>query len=166
MACARGFINVELGLGTAGFDIASIKDMREFMSDMNVDSPLETNNVFTLDLAGATWRDGAFYSNGRITKQPRYVRDQKVLPLMGVIEFLVNILQRESKLPGILARLEEAAAKHAKDADFMFSVMNHVTLAMEAMITDGWVKASYDPSLPLAPVGGGSSQVRWNRDQK
>lgn len=47
-------------------------------------------------------------------------------------------------------------------ADFILSALQ----ALEAMVTDGWLTASYDPSMPLQGFKNVTSAIHWNRDAK
>ena len=60
--------------------------------------------------------------------------------------------------------LNAVAVKRANDPKYAADVLSQVIPAMEAMVTDGWVTASLDPNLPLAPVTGGGQWLRWNKE--
>lgn len=160
-----GFIDEDLTLGIAGFSIDQIKDLGDFMSEVHVEPILSSNNVFELDLTGARWQDRALYQKGRVVKGASYVRDGRILPLIGVIELVVNILQQDSKITGIFGRIQALAEKHKDDEAFMFQYILQIPQALEALITDGWVKASYDPLLPLPPTPERYTYLTWNTDQ-
>ena len=161
-----GFIDEDFQVGIAGFSITSIKQMGEFLSDMTETSALASHNVFRLDLAGAIRSDAAHYSGGEISRKKCYVRADRLLPIEGVFDFLLYILQRESKLPDILRRIRNEVPKHANDALFQTSVLPFLSQGLEALIADGWVRATYDSKLPLVPLNPEIVHVHPNTDNR
>jgi hypothetical protein len=141
-----------------------MKQMGEFLGAVEPESPVEKNNVFRLDLVGAERRDTAHYGLGEITRNKSYVRNGKVLPVQSVFEFLLYVLMRESEIPNILALINREAAKHREDPAFLQGVLPWLPQGLEAMISDGWVEASYDAKLPLVPLGREARHVKWNTD--
>jgi flavin-dependent dehydrogenase len=161
---AGGFVDEDFQVGIAGFSITSMKQMGEFLGAVEPESPVEKNNVFRLDLVGAERRDTAHYGLGEITRDKSYVRNGKVLPVQSVFEFLLYVLMRESEIPNILALINREAAKHREDPAFLQGVLPWLPQGLEAMISDGWVEASYDAKLPLVPLGREARHVKWNTD--
>lgn len=159
-----GFIDEELGIGIGGYGLASIKESHHFLADLAYDSPLEKYNVFTLDLKGATVKDRASYLEGRVSKTKCFTRDGKVLPMRGAFEVLVKILERESRLKSIVAMLDQLSKEYAEDKGFQRNILSQVTTALEAMVDDGWIKASYDPHHALARVHSGFVGFHQNQD--
>ncbi len=159
-----GFIDDDAGLGPAGFSINQVKEMGLFFGGVTTTSVLTKNNVFKLNLNGASWSDRASYSSGEVTKSPSYKRGQKTLPVTSVIETAVGILERNSSIADILANIEFLVRQHHDDQDYMTRVVTRLPEALEAMITDGWVTASYDPSLPLPPEPPQLVSMHWNTD--
>ena len=155
-----GFINQDLRIGVGGFDIGSALKMGEFLSDLDVELATERNNVFRLDLKGATWRETAVYHEGRIHKETCYVRGERILPVYSQVGLLVDMLQRESRYPALMQGL----AQMAKSDPFAAQVLPIASETFEAMINDGWIKASYDPKLPLYKRNRESGTIRPNRD--
>jgi len=158
-----GFIDEDLTVGAGGFNLLSIRSSTDFLTDLATDSPLEENNVLKLDLAGATWQDGASYSEGRVSKSPCYVRDGKVLPLRGHFGILVQLLQRETSLPKIVEAMDHMAKARAADPVAM-TFLSMLPEAMEGMIRDGWITASYDPKQPRAMLTNSGAGFHLNRD--
>jgi len=159
-----GFISGDLGIGTGGFSLNEIRSMGAFLSEMPSVSLLENNNVFKLNLEGATQENRPRYLEGQVIPSPCYVRGSKVLPILGPFSLLISVLENFSKLPQIVQTIVEIARLKKGDVLFEKTVMPNVTQAMEAMITDGWIEASYDPSLPLMPITRGFEHSRKNRD--
>jgi flavin-dependent dehydrogenase len=160
-----GFIGIDSQVGAGGFDLRGIKGMAKYMGATPAKSVLETHNIFRLNLAGATWRDGAAYRGGKVEQLPRYIRGEKVLPIRGAFQLLLNILQLEHRMPGIVARLNSIQKAKAGDDSFDTQVMANVAQSFEAMVEDGWVIPSYNPELPLSPLLAGFNQVKRNEDE-
>ena len=141
-----GFIDEGLAIGTGGYSLETVRGLGRFLNDVPTESPLEQNNIYKLNLDGATWRDRAHYRDGRVIKDPCYVRGERVLPLRGAFDLLVGILQKSQRLPDIMDALNAVAVKRANDPKYAADVLSQVIPAMEAMVTDGWVTASLDPN--------------------
>ena len=159
-----GFIDDDAGVGPAGFSLDQVKELADFLGDIEYSEVITQSNVFKLDLSGAIWRDRASYANGSILKSPAYVRGEKVLPLTGVFEATVGILERNSNVSDIVANIQHLAKAHYQDAEYMAHVVVRIPEALEALIQDGWVKASYDPSMPLPPKPHRAASMQWNHD--
>ena len=155
-----GFINQDLRVGAGGFSISAVRSMGGFLSDLDVELATERNNVFKLDLKGATWKETAVYHEGRVHKEACYVRGERTLPLFSQVMMLVDLLQGESSYPALMRRLEDLAKTNA----FVAQALPEVPDTLEAMVSDGWIKASYDPRLPLLKRNRESRTIRPNRD--
>ncbi|RYG24911.1 hypothetical protein EON82_09050 [bacterium] len=155
-----GFINADLRIGTGGFTIGSTLKIGERLSDMDVQLELERNNILKLDLKGATWKEVAVYHEGRVYKEACYVRGERMLPVYNQVGMLVDLLQQESRYHVLMRHLEELAKRDV----FVRSVLPDVPETLEAMINDGWIKASYDPSLPVLKRDREGRAIRTNTD--
>lgn len=155
-----GFITSDLRIGTGGFNISHALKIGEFLSDLDVQLSLEKNNVLKLNLAGATRKEVAVYHQGRVFREECYMRGDRILPLHSQILMLVDVLQEESRYPFIMRRITEIA----KQSAFVAHVLPEVPETLEAMISDGWIDASYDPRLPLMKRSKESRTIKPNRD--
>ena len=153
MVAQGGFIDEDLYIGNGGIEIAGIRDFAEFLYGDTPSNPLSQNNVFELDTEGAVPYDRAVYVEGRVRNAPCLLRGNKLLPLENAFFFWCEVLKRDSELPGILSLWQLIRDNHKEDPDFKSVVDSQMTATLEAMILDGWVKASYNPELPLIPVG-------------
>jgi len=156
-----GFINEDLSIGTGGYSLSLIKRSGEYLSELAAERPLDHNNVLKLDLAGATWRDRARYYAGRVLRDGCYAREGRILPIRDMFEFVLGLLQRESRWPVIIDLAEQEAGRRKDDGVFMNLVLPRVPQAIEAMILDGWIKVSYDPALPIIPLEDNSNSLHW-----
>jgi len=155
-----GFINQDLRIGTGGFSISGARKLGEFLSDLDVELAVERNNVFRLNLEGATRKATAVYYEGNVYKEESYVRGDRVLPLFSQVLMMFEFLQQESRLPQLMGLLQNLAKTDA----FVAQALSEVPDTLEAMVTDGWVVASYDPSLPLLRRSRENRMIHLNYD--
>lgn len=140
-----GFINTDLRIGTGGFSLVAALKIGEFLSDLDVDLAIDRNNVLRLNLDGAKKKEVAVYHQGRVYRETGYVRGDRVLPVYSHVGMLVEFLRKEPRYPVLLRQLQQLAPQEP----FVAQVLPLVPETLEAMISDGWITASYDPSLPL-----------------
>ena len=100
------------------------------------------------------------YHEGRVHKETCYVRGERRLPVYSQVGLLIDLLQQESRYPVLMERLREMARQDS----FVAQVVPIAGETLEAMISDGWIKASYDPRLPLLKRSRESRVVRPNTD--
>lgn len=155
-----GFITHDLRIGTGGFNIPHALKIGEFLSDLDVDLSIEKNNVFGLNLVGAEQKEIAVYHKGRVYRETSYVRGERSLPVYSHVGMLVELLQQEPRYPMLMQRLTSLAKK----SPFVAQVLPLVPETLEAMISDGWIDASYDPKLPLMKRSRESRTIRPNQD--
>lgn len=158
-----GFIEDDLTIGTGTFSLNGVRALGDVMYETDMPKPLLENNVFELDLKGASYFDRARYENGRVVPTPSYRRDGKVLPVDGVFEPVLNVLQREKRLEGIVNAFK-SMGQMATDEQQRTAIVVAALSALEALVFDGWVKASHDPNQPLLDLAVGYGAIHWNRD--
>ncbi len=159
-----GFIDEELRIGIGGFGLAAIKESQAFLADLYFESPLEKFNIFKLNLSGAESKNRASYLDGRVNKTTCYHRNNRVLPLRGVFELLVKVLENESRLPFIVQTLNLYAQQNAKNPYIAQHILPQIAPALEAMVRDGWVTGTFDSKQPLANLSSGFSGFHANTD--
>lgn len=156
-----GFITQDLRIGAGGFTLTATRKVGEFLSDLDVEFAVERNNVFRLNLKDAARNDVAVYYQGRIHKESAYIRGDRTLPLFSQVLMVVEMLQKECRLPHFMRMLEELAQKDA----FVAATYPDVLDTLEALVSDGWVTATYDPRLPLVVRNRESRTIKWNTDR-
>jgi flavin-dependent dehydrogenase len=161
-----GFIDDDHVAGTATLSLSALKGLGTYLTPMEIDSPLGANNVFKLNLEGATLVNRAKYELGGVRRFTAYQRDGKVLPLEGVFDMLFHLLGRYSTLDEIVAELNRLAIAHKNDEEFQTWYINRVPVAFEAMIVGGWVDATLDPSKRVMPVSSQTRVMHWHIDSK
>ncbi len=152
---------MEIGIG--GFGLRTVRRSGEYLSDLDAGSPLESNNILRLDLNGAESKEVAAYLDGGVVKIKCFTRDGRVLPVRGQVGLLLELLAREPRMPAIIQQLQALERQHPTHP-----VWEDMRAAgadtLEAMIRDGWIKASYDPGLPLVRLDS-SRGFQRNRDR-
>ena len=159
-----GFINEDEETGSSGFSLDQIKQLGEFISDLQDDGILQRNNVFRLDLGGASWKERAHYQDGGIVRTEAYIRGERTLPLRGAFGFLVDALQRDPTLAGLIVRIRDYAEGFRHDEELRTRIIHNILQSLEALVSDGWVRASHDPSQPLEDLRVQSRGIHWNHD--
>lgn len=159
-----GFIDDDQTAGTAGFSLSAIRGLSKFISPLGVEDPLAKNNVFQLNLEGAKLEQRARYDAGRVHRYDAYTRDGKLLPILGVFEVLVRMLQRDGTLAGIFGQMSELRKANAGDEDFKVWILNRIPTSLDAMITGGWVIPSYNPKFNVASRSGDLQSLHWHTE--
>ncbi|MHB8636854.1 MAG: NAD(P)/FAD-dependent oxidoreductase [Fimbriimonadaceae bacterium] len=158
-----GFIDDDLNAGTATLSLTAIKGLAQFMTPMSIDHPLTKNNTFKLRTEGATFLKRAAYENGAVQQYDAYERDGKLLPLVGVYKVIVDMLRRVSTLSDIGREFHRLKLANPGNERFKTYVLDRVPVAFEALIAGGWIKASRNPTLPLAPINP-FVPMHWHED--
>lgn len=160
-----GFITDSASIGAAGFGISQVRALNNLITDQPDESVLSKNNHFVLDLDGATWKERPYYANGTVGKYATWERGNRVLPQVGALAMVVDLLKESPRLSDLLMKMRTLATEKAGDATFMETFIMAIPESLEAMILDGWVKASHDPRYPLVSPPKQNVGIYWNQDQ-
>ncbi len=143
-----GFADEISGVPFAGsYRISAMKDFTERFSGTKGSWAVQVNNIFELDTTGASEEVVAVYDQGRVLKIPCLIREGKTLPKHLMYGVVYNSLLQEKEIQLLAERFMFEAYKSRMPASAQTS--EFCTEALEALVTEGWVKASYDPKLPL-----------------
>jgi flavin-dependent dehydrogenase len=143
---------VQLGPpGLGGFSLSATSWVVNEFGENVPDWQITQNNLFDLDLEGAEKVEMAAYMENHIRRLPCYRRDSKVMPDLGPYRHLIETLKRSNRLDSVMAAV---ARVRNSPADFAGLTGKDVLEALEAMIHDGWVRASRDPAVPLLQLKG------------
>jgi hypothetical protein len=144
-----GFVNEHLGYASAGaFDVRAIKTFQQEISAQTPEWNVFKYNVFRLDTEGAERKDRAHYERGSVEKVRCIVRGNKLLPLMGYFQVVMRAIKWDSRLPKVLENFEVLRTTTRPDIpSYEWRVL--CLQVLEAMIAEGWVVPSLDPSLPM-----------------
>ena len=160
-----GFIDNDANLGPAGFSIDQVKTLGTFLAEVPTDSVLKTCNVFKLNRQGAFEKPRAHYGQGFVSETRCLVRGSRVLPLVGIFEFVTDVLKEASTTSEIAEVLKRKIAEQNNDQGFINEVIGRVPHAIEAMTSDGWIVATYDPATPLRDLPERVARIlKWNED--
>jgi flavin-dependent dehydrogenase len=110
------------------------------------------NNIFELNVADASGDTVAFYDRGRVRRLECLRRGEQIWPLNGIYKCIYTALcSRETEIELLAERFifELRREKIPISADSAKICLE----TLEALVTEGWVKASYDPKVPLLDVG-------------
>ena len=142
-----GFINEDLTAGLAGLALPLLREIGDYLGESDPNLVVARSNVFKLRLEGATEETRADYKMGRVLPVRCLVRDGKVWPLAGYYGLWHRWLSQSMSVADLILELRCQAEKdNPRDQG---SAMYQMVVALEALISDGWVDASRDPSQPL-----------------
>ena len=147
-----GFSDELNGLPFSGtYTLTAIKAFTSRFGNKDTSWFVYDNNLFDLDVADATKDTVALYENGRVRQLECLRKGEQILPLNGIYKCIHKALTREREIEP----LAERCIFEIQKAGFPMSAdMARICLeAIEALVTEGWVKASYDPNIPLLDVG-------------
>jgi len=143
-----GFAEEASGLPFAGtYTITAIKLFTSKFAAEDEQWAVFRNNVFQLDLDGAEKTQVAQYEFGRVKKVDCYRKGPRIWPLDKVYKFVFNALNREQEILLLAERFMYEARKDGVPAGD--SLAQSCIEALEGLVAEGWVRASYDPSVPL-----------------
>jgi len=135
----------------ANWNLGIVKHTIDRFSDASVEWQIAKYNTFRLNLAGAEQEYVSFYNGGRITPIRCYVKGTVQLPLQGLFELMVEVLGRYSDLREIADVVWDVCQKNVFGDNPQASFASAIEV-LEAMVTDGWVTATRNPSRPLLKV--------------
>ncbi|MDR3690605.1 MAG: NAD(P)/FAD-dependent oxidoreductase [Fimbriimonas sp.] len=158
-----GFIDEDLSTGVGGFSLLTVKGLSTVLADLPQRDPLSENNMFKLNLAGASVKERAEYSNGGIKACKCYVRGAKVLPVDGRFKMVIGMLQRSSSMDHIIPMITQFVESFP-DSNVRYRAFTKTMEAFEALIADGWVIASCDPNKQLYRIEYHDQTIRLNKD--
>lgn len=159
-----GFSNEVLGqAGIGGCSLAAIKTVREFFGTEQFPWVANNANVFTLTLDGATRQEAPHYDSGRVQRAQVLVRDGKVLPLVDFYNLWYTLLARESLIEKWLPHLV-GAIRQTLPAEHLQMGFYRAFEALEALVGEGWVRASLDPTRNRLDISSQKSEIMyWDR---
>ena len=143
-----GFADEVPGLAFAGtFEIKAIKGLLGRFGGEEAGWAVRSKNVFKLNSEGAHQEFQALYHNGRVHQTPSLRRGANTLPIVGTYKYVYNALKRENEIQMLAERFMYESERDGRPASQ--DVATKCLETLEALVSEGWVKASYDPSLPL-----------------
>ncbi len=160
-----GFSTEQAGLASVGsFDLASAKQLLERFDERGrkVGMLIDGKNTFRLNLAHATKSTTGVLRDGRIVMADSYERGGRTLVVTGVTGAVVRALEQASEFGAIRRLLTGFFRSVGEDPD---RGLNMAVQALEVMVEEGWVLASYDKKYPRLQVRfEGSRQMRSSEE--
>ena len=156
-----GFIDEEFAIGLAGFSLDQVKDLGSHLMDVQPTALVESNNVFQLNLAGASRIDRAIYPLGEVKRSPCLERDGRILPILGCTDLILHLLSKFKTRPEIVGGLIEVAQRYSTNETFVTQVLAPFEIALEGMISDGWISASNEPGFAMSPFPNNRNVLEW-----
>jgi hypothetical protein len=143
-----GFIEEDMGVaGLATLRLDQVHQIGQRFSRTPPVSSLDGFNLFVLNLKGAEEISIARFADGRISAVKALKRDNKVLPLSGYFQWVIEGLRNSPQLDIMIQYLMTETAKRGIAFDNPFHA--RVTETLEAMVRDGWVKPKVMAGVPL-----------------
>jgi hypothetical protein len=110
---------------------------------------ISKNNLFSLNLAGAGQVDIALFHEGAIEKVPALAREGRILPARGVYRFLVQALTQSNRVDHLMTQIKSDWCRRPEAGQ---NGWRTAIEGLEAMVNDGWVRATFTPELPRFKV--------------
>lgn len=133
-----GFIDEDLGVGgSAGFSFNALHHIANRLSDEESRLASGGFNGFVLNLQGAKKVDLPHYETGRVLPVPAYRRDGKLLPLDGLIAWIVKGLEQNPRLENLMGFLEFTLPRIG--IEFTPAIRAGIVETLEAMVRDEWI---------------------------
>jgi flavin-dependent dehydrogenase len=161
-----GFIDADrVGTEVGSFTLGAVKLMASRFLSTKPRYEIEGNNTFHLDLENSEECWGARLDNGRIYRHRTHHKNGKFLPEFGVYEALIKATRSGTTSTKLLNSIGENTARAGLSPEQTSSIIQETFVALEAMVCDGWIKATYDPAIPpIEGTPGGDSMIHANRD--
>ncbi|MFI4883160.1 MAG: NAD(P)/FAD-dependent oxidoreductase [Phycisphaerales bacterium JB064] len=109
---------------------------------------LQQFNVVKPNLVGAKQEYFVDFRAGAVHCTPCYVRDGRILPMIGVYERLLEALKRSTVLAEVLDDLRRTIQSVVPLAN-QGQALSRCIQALEAMLQDGWLIAKHDHRRPI-----------------
>ncbi len=160
-----GFVDPDGQLGIAGFGTEQILKLGDFLQEVGTTPVVKTCNVYKLNLDGAEWRPAARYGAGTITQGGAYYRGDRVLPLVDVLAEVVKFLTATDNLPTLIEYIKGSMTRHKDNKFYLNEIIGRIPHAIEAMVADGWIEASFDPKYGMQNLPERVGNIlHWNTD--
>ena len=131
-----GFANDFVDKANFGtFDLSSMKHVMGFVMGKQLDWKLSDVNVIKLNLRNAEKIQLPKFEDGKIVSVECYERAGRRLPVTGVYQALIDVLEVTSDLEEIMGLLRKRFGSQAG----AFAMFNTAVQTLEAMLEENWV---------------------------
>lgn len=160
-----GFVDEDMYAGGLGsYSFFAIHEINRWFLDDKVQTAYGGFNGFELDLRRAVPVAMPSYEKGRVLRVDGWSRNNKVLPMVGMVRRVVEAFQTDKAAFKALSHL--AAGFRRDNMDFNSDILSKAMETVEALVRDGWLKGLLLPGAePLdGTVVEGSLFIHANRD--
>jgi len=139
--------------GTGGYSLTATKHITSRFTGEKAFNSIDGKTHFALDIEGTEKGWGADHSHGYILRHRILRREGKNLPLKGVPGMLVNALKGgELSYAQLNEAINEWLGQNAQ-SEMHYQFLRGMTYdTLEALVTDGWIKARTEPGFPAIPA--------------
>jgi len=143
--------DVEGFTGIGGLDLGGVKQIAALFGDKDeLAWEISKFNHFEMNLRAAELVEIPLLQDGRILRSQCYTRAERRLPVTGMFQRVISVLERYSDIQDISNSFKALAKKHSPDSadlTYVFSMQ-----ALESMFADGWIVAKHNRKKPLLRV--------------
>jgi flavin-dependent dehydrogenase len=160
-----GFIDEDIGTAGVGlYNLAAVHEMTDRLSGARPNNVLDGYNGFVLNVEGARKGQTPFYEKGRVHQFPAYSRDGKILPLVGLVGWVVKGLEHSPRITAALAYVRNSF--QAMNVQYTPELEAEALHCLEALVIEGWVERKRYKADEALSVGDRSANpfVQTNRD--
>jgi hypothetical protein len=163
-----GFIERNSGTSIGGYGLFLGKQIISSFTGDEAHYEIVGKSHFLIDLDGAEKDWTGDMNGGRITRRRMYRRNGKLLPMIDVMGWLVNLLKTERTFEEIVLAARSFAIEQGETPSTFPNFWKDIMVALEAMIGDGWVKArSVEGARAVMPINMDfTDTVHANRDEE
>jgi hypothetical protein len=143
-----GFIEEDIGIG--GFGTVSITALHQIAGRLSAErghNAFGGYNGFVLNFQGAKKVELPHYEQGRVLPVPAFSRGGKILPLSGLLGWLVKGLEHSPKIIEAMSAMSHELRKVGITYDK--SIHDGALECLEALVRDGWVECRLYKGDPL-----------------
>jgi flavin-dependent dehydrogenase len=161
-----GFANDSYQFAQVGtWDVTAIKLLAKHFTGKDGGWDIGRNNVFDLRLEGSERDYVPILHDGQIQKVRCYTRNGKTLPNYGDFLVVIRVLRSNRFAEDVVKGFHQFFRERGHDPR---KHMPYMLQTLEAMVAEGWVEASHDPSRPSIPIAtpDETDSVHPNRDYK
>lgn len=143
-----GFTDDVLGqVGLGGLDLAGARQVSRRLLQGEYEWKLSGVNRFWIASEGVTQGTVPAYVDGRVHPVKCLIRGSRRLPLCGLFARVAAALEGTNRLSQLLPRLEAQATLMAGEM-LPDQALHQLLQALELMVSEGWVRARFDPKEP------------------
>jgi len=132
------------------YSVSGIKYVTQQLSGSDWDWQVAKTNLWLLKLSDATEENFAVFEAGCISKLKCYRRGDKILPVTGVYQRVLESLKKD--VDAILVINSCLEVMTTQDGYSSAVAMTLIGETIEALIAEGWVKAKVNSQRPMVPM--------------